>query len=125
MLKLIKFGTNIVGHVVPTLASLKVVELADSVKQSFELVTAKIDYSFECIDKQLAEVQASSPGDFIDIKPRAAMTQHGLTNYLSDIEGLEGVELRQLGSFLKISEEENLLGNLYRMTTSDGHVKWV
>ncbi|KAG0247309.1 hypothetical protein BG011_001687 [Mortierella polycephala] len=42
-----------------------------------------------------------------------------------DVEGLEGVELRQLESFLKKSSEENLLGNLYRMTTSDGHVKWV
>ncbi|KAF9309935.1 hypothetical protein BG003_009136 [Podila horticola] len=53
------------------------------------------------------------------------MQQQDLTDYLDDVEGLEGVELRQLGSFLKTSEEENLLGNLYRMTTSDGHVKWV
>ncbi|KAG9061306.1 hypothetical protein KI688_007284 [Linnemannia hyalina] len=125
MLELIKFGTSIAGHVVPTLASLKVVELADSVKQSVELVTAKIDYSLECIDKQLAKVQASSPEDHIDTEPGAAMTQHDLTNYLSDVEGLEGIELRQLRSFLKTSEEENLLGNLYRMTTPDGHVKWV
>ncbi|KAF9083380.1 hypothetical protein BGX29_003197, partial [Mortierella sp. GBA35] len=125
MLELIKFGTNIAGHVVPALASLKVVELADSVKQSVELVTAKIDYSLECIDKQLAKVQASSSGDFIDTEPRAAITQQSLTNYLSDVEGLEGVELRQLGSFLKTSEEENLLGNLYRTTTLEGHVKWV
>ncbi|KAG0287248.1 hypothetical protein BGZ96_008816, partial [Linnemannia gamsii] len=125
MLQLIKFGTSIAGHVVPTLASLKVVELADSIKQSVELVTAKIDYSLECIDNQLARVQASSPEDFIDTESRAEMTQHNLTNYLSDVEGLEGIELRQLGSFLKTSEDENLLGNLYRMTTSEGHVKWV
>ncbi|KAG0293553.1 hypothetical protein BGZ96_002660 [Linnemannia gamsii] len=125
MLELIQFGTSIAGHVVPPLASLKVVELADSVKQSVELVTAKIDYSLECIDNQLAKVQASSPGDYIDTEPRAAITQHDLANYLNDVEGLEGVELRQLGSFLKTSEEENLLGNLNRMTTSEGHVKWV
>ncbi|KAF9536660.1 hypothetical protein EC957_010171, partial [Mortierella hygrophila] len=123
MLELIKFGTSIAGHVVPTLASLKVVELADSVKQSVELIKAKIDYSLECIDNQLAKVQASR--DFIETDPQAAMTQQNLINYLSDVEGLEGVELRQLGLFLKTSEEENLLGNLYRMTTSDGHVKWV
>ncbi|KAG0060290.1 hypothetical protein BGZ89_012384 [Linnemannia elongata] len=124
MLQLIKFGTSIAGHVVPALASLKVVELIDSVKQPVELVTAKIDYSLECIDNQLAKVQASSPRDFIDSEPRAALTQQDFTNYLSDVEGLEGVELRQLGSFLMTSEE-NLLGNLYRMTTSEGHVKWV
>ncbi|KAK3827008.1 MAG: hypothetical protein J3R72DRAFT_426292 [Linnemannia gamsii] len=125
MLELIKFGTSIAGHVVPTLASLKVVELADSVIQSVELVLAKIDYSLDCIDNQLAKAQASSPGDFIDTEPREPLTQQDLANYLSNVEGLEGVELRQLGSFLKTSEEENLLGNLYRMTTSDGHVKWV
>ncbi|KAF9536368.1 hypothetical protein EC957_011235, partial [Mortierella hygrophila] len=119
MLELIKVGASIAGHVVPILSSLKVVE------QSVELITAKIDYSLECIDNQMAKVQASSPGDFIDTEPRAAMTQQDLTNYLRDVEGLEGVELRQLGSFLKTSEEENLLGNLYRMATSDGHVKWV
>ncbi|KAF9386576.1 hypothetical protein BGX21_000761 [Mortierella sp. AD011] len=115
MLELIKFGTNIAGHVVPALANLRVVES----------VTAKIDYSLECIDKQLAKTQALSPGDFIGTEPRVAMTQRDLNNYLSDVEGLEGVELRQLGSFLKTSEEEGLLGNLYRMTTPSGHVKWV
>ncbi|KAG0083578.1 hypothetical protein BGZ92_010646 [Podila epicladia] len=125
MLELIKFGTSVAGHIVPTLASLKVVELADSVKQSVELVVAKIDISLECIDKQLTKVQESSPGDFTSTESRAAMTQQDLVNYLRDAEGLEGVELRQLRSFLKASEEDNLLGNLYRMTTSDGHVKWV
>lgn len=52
------------------------------------------------------------------------MTQQDLVNYLSGVEGL-GVELWQLGSLLKISSEDNLLENLYRMTTSDEHVKWV
>ncbi|KAF9536937.1 hypothetical protein EC957_009341 [Mortierella hygrophila] len=106
MLELIKCGTSIAGFVVPTLASLKVVEL--SVKQSVELVTAKINYSLECIDNQLAKVQALSPGDFIDTEPRAAVTQQDLVNYLSDVEGLEGVELRQLGSFLKTYQEKDI-----------------
>lgn len=59
MLKLIKFGTSVTGHVVPTLASLKVVELVDNVQQTVESVIDKIDYSLECIDSQLAKVQAS------------------------------------------------------------------
>ncbi|KAG0042908.1 hypothetical protein BGZ83_012047, partial [Gryganskiella cystojenkinii] len=125
MLELIKFGTDIAGHVVPALASLKIVELADSVKETVESVAAKIDYSLECIDKQLDKVQASSPGDIIDTEPRAAMTQQDLNNYLSEVRGLEGVELRQLGSFLKELKEGNYLGNLYRISTLDGHVKWV
>ncbi|KAF8946564.1 hypothetical protein BGZ47_000162 [Haplosporangium gracile] len=125
MLELIKFGTSVAGHVVPTLASLKVVELVDGVQQTAESVTAMINYSLECIDSQLAKVRASSSGEFTNTEPRAAITQQDLTDYLSDVEGLEGVELRQLGSFLRTSEEENLLGNLYRTTTPEGHVKWV
>ncbi|KAF9345503.1 hypothetical protein BGX26_003050 [Mortierella sp. AD094] len=126
MLEVIKFGTSVAGHVVPALASLKVVELADSVQQTVESVAAKIDYSLECIDKQLSKVQELSPGDFIETdRPQAVITQQDLKNYLNNVEGLEGVELRQLGSFLKSSKVENLLGNLYRMTTKDGHVKWV
>ncbi|KAG0013471.1 hypothetical protein BGZ81_001003 [Podila clonocystis] len=108
MLELIKVGTSTAGHVVPNLASLRVVELIDSVKQSVESVTDKINYSLECINTQLAKTQAQD-----------------LANYLSNVEGLKGVELRQLGSFLKTSEDENLLGNLYRITTTDGHVTWV
>ncbi|KAF9158010.1 hypothetical protein BGX20_003619, partial [Mortierella sp. AD010] len=125
MLELIKFGTNIAGHVVPTLASLKVIELVDSVQQTAESVTAMIDYSLECISKQLKDVQELPSGYFMDSNTRGAMTPQELINYLSDAEGLEGVELRQLGSFLKTSQDGNLLGNLYRMTTSSGHVKWV
>ncbi|KAG0052970.1 hypothetical protein BGZ83_001846 [Gryganskiella cystojenkinii] len=129
MLELIKFGTSIAGHVVPTLASLKIVELTDAaahtVAESIESVTAKIDYSLQCIDKQLGNLQGRSPGDFADTESSTAVTQQDLANYLSGVRGLEGVELRQLGSFLKTSKDDNLFGNLYRMTTSDGHVKWV
>ncbi|KAG0293597.1 hypothetical protein BGZ98_002110, partial [Dissophora globulifera] len=125
MLELIKVGTSIAGHTVPALASLKSVGFIDSVQQNVESVTAQIDYSLECIDKQLTKIRASSSEDFVDTEPRTAVTQQDLTNYLSNVEGLKGAELRQLRSFLKTSEEENLLGNLYRMTTSDGHVKWV
>ncbi|KAG0264685.1 hypothetical protein BGZ95_003543, partial [Linnemannia exigua] len=41
------------------------------------------------------------------------------------LEGLEGADLRHLGSFLKASDEGKVLGNLYRTVTPKGHVKWV
>ncbi|CAO3567032.1 unnamed protein product [Mortierella alpina] len=125
MLELIKFGTAVAGHVVPALATLQAVELVDTVKQSVELITAKIDLSLECIDKQLTKVQSSLPEDSVSSESQAIRTPQELDNYLNGVEGVEGVELPQLRSFLKTSDEETLLGNLYRMTTSDGHVKWV
>ncbi|KAG0328819.1 hypothetical protein BG000_000302 [Podila horticola] len=57
MLELIKFGTSIASHVVPTLASIKVVKLADSVKHTVELAMAKIDYSLEFIKGNCQKVQ--------------------------------------------------------------------
>ncbi|KAF9989485.1 hypothetical protein BGZ75_006177, partial [Mortierella antarctica] len=124
MLELIKFGTAVAGHVVPALATFQAIELVDSVKQSVALITAKIDLSLECIDKQLTKLQSTLPEDSVTSDSQAIMTSQDLNNYLNNVEGLEGVELRQLGSFLKTSDDY-LLGNLYRMTTSDGHVKWV
>ncbi|KAF9347385.1 hypothetical protein BGX26_001141 [Mortierella sp. AD094] len=46
-------------------------------------------------------------------------------NTIDDYEELEGADLRQLGSFLRINDQKKSLGNLYRITTDTGHVKWV
>ncbi|KAF9355426.1 hypothetical protein BGX26_006576 [Mortierella sp. AD094] len=46
-------------------------------------------------------------------------------NTIDDYEGLEGADLRQLGTFLQINDEDRKLGNLCRITTETGHVKWV
>ncbi|GJJ68410.1 hypothetical protein EMPS_00756 [Entomortierella parvispora] len=125
MLELVKISTSIASHAVPALVTFKIVELADSVQQTMETVTEMIDYSLECIDKQADNVRSSSLGDLDDPDNRPSRTQQDFTNFLKNVEGLEGVELRQLGSFLTTSKADNLLGNLYRMSTSDGHIKWV
>lgn len=96
MLELIKFGTSIASHIVPTLAGLKIIELADSVNQTVESVMANIDYVLECVNKQPAKVQVSSPGDFFGIDTQAPMTQRDLANCLSNVKSLGGVELHQL-----------------------------
>ncbi|KAG0011895.1 hypothetical protein BGZ80_000354 [Entomortierella chlamydospora] len=46
-------------------------------------------------------------------------------NTIDDYEGLEGADLRQLGTFLQINDQDRKLGNLYRITIETGHVKWV
>jgi len=40
-------------------------------------------------------------------------------------EELEGADLRQLGLFLKIKDKNRVLGNLYRIVTGEGHVKFI
>ncbi|KAF9087130.1 hypothetical protein BGX29_001011, partial [Mortierella sp. GBA35] len=43
----------------------------------------------------------------------------------SSIKALEGADLRQLDTFLRKNDENNFLGNLSRISTSKGQVKWV
>ncbi|KAF9169993.1 hypothetical protein BGX21_010270 [Mortierella sp. AD011] len=38
---------------------------------------------------------------------------------------MDVTELRRLGAYLKINDSDEVLGNLYRVVTADGHAKWV
>ncbi|KAF9952495.1 hypothetical protein BGZ70_000587 [Mortierella alpina] len=125
MLEMIKLGTSIAGHVVPTMASLKVVDVLDSAQSAIDSVTTKViegvDYSLKYLEENRDLIQKS---DDVEVDG-AGSRQQDLASYLVGVEGLEGVDLRQLGSYLTANSSDNLLGNLYRMTTESGHVKWV
>ncbi|KAF9157499.1 hypothetical protein BGX20_003917, partial [Mortierella sp. AD010] len=125
MLHLIKVGTGIAGHVVPALANLKVVDIIDSTLSAVDSVTKDViegvDYSIKYLEENSTQIQKSNG---VDIDGNEVALRN-LGSYLARIEGLEGVDLRQLGSYLKANSSDNLLGNLYRITTDKGHVKWV
>ncbi|KAF9392964.1 hypothetical protein CPB97_006068 [Podila verticillata] len=44
---------------------------------------------------------------------------------VGNIQALEGADLRKLYTFLKVIDKGKAFGNLYRITTVEGHVKWV
>ncbi|KAF9421215.1 hypothetical protein BGZ76_004002, partial [Entomortierella beljakovae] len=113
MLELVKIGTDIAGQVVPA-------------KAIFDTASSKIiehvDYSLKYLEESRNLLQISGE---TDVEGGANAMLGGLGNYLDRIEGMEGMELRQLGSYLKSNNSDNLLGNLYRITTREGRVKWV
>ncbi|KAF8939094.1 hypothetical protein BGZ58_010663, partial [Dissophora ornata] len=112
MLEMIKTGTGIAGRFVPAVAII-------------DAVTSKgIDYSLKYLEECRALIQKSDGVD-VDVDRDARELHQDLPSYLTGVEGLEGADLRQLGSYLTANSSDNLLGNLYRMTTKDGHVKWV
>ncbi|KAF9108982.1 hypothetical protein BGX27_008170 [Mortierella sp. AM989] len=128
MLEMIKMGAEAAGHFVPALASLKLVDAIDYTQVAIGSVTSNViegvDYSLAYLEQRRAGFQGSENANSDGYtKP----SHHDLTSYLAGVEGLEGLDLRRLGSFLVAnnSDKDNLLGNLYRMTTKDGHVKWV
>ncbi|KAI8604941.1 hypothetical protein EDD21DRAFT_401628 [Dissophora ornata] len=126
MLEMIKLGAGIAGHVVPALANLKVVDAPDFAESSINSVTSKIiqgvDYSLAYLEESRSLIKKSSD---VNVGGDARATLHDLGSYFTGVEGLEGAELRKLGSYLEANNSDNLLGNLYRMTTKVGHVKWV
>ncbi|KAI8597905.1 hypothetical protein EDD21DRAFT_446640 [Dissophora ornata] len=126
MLHMIKLGVRIAGHVVPALANLKVVSALDFAESSVNSVTSKIikgvDYSLAYLEESRRLIKKSSD---VDVERDTRALLHDLGSYLTSVEGLEGVELRRLGSYLKSNNSDKLLGNLYRMITKDGHVKWI
>ncbi|KAI8597484.1 hypothetical protein EDD21DRAFT_407566 [Dissophora ornata] len=126
MLEMIKVGTSIAGHVVPALASLKVVDILDSAQSTVDSVTSKViegvDYSLKYLEESRTLIQKP---DGVGVDGDLRMSQQYLATYFAGVEGLEGVDLRQLGSYLSTNSSDTLLGNLYRMTTKDGYIKWV
>ncbi|CAF1156488.1 unnamed protein product, partial [Didymodactylos carnosus] len=60
-------------------------------------------------------------------KMNSMLNKISQTDLLSDSynKPATGVELRELKQFLKRFDEQETLGNLYRATTSDGHIRWV
>ncbi|KAF9320066.1 hypothetical protein BG006_002863, partial [Podila minutissima] len=124
MLNMIKLGTSIAGHVVPGLSSLRVVDVLDAPQSALNSVTVNVikgvDYSLAYLEESRTRNKKSEDAD-----ADGRTLRHDLDNYLAGAEGLEGVDLHQLRSYLTSNNSDNLLGNLYRMTTKEGHVKWV
>ncbi|ORZ27530.1 hypothetical protein BCR41DRAFT_367847 [Lobosporangium transversale] len=82
--------------------------LPDSLAPDPSLIDAGIDYSIDYL-------QALS-------KKYPALNKISTIN---DFEGLKKTELRQLGTSFRITDGNKDLGNLYRVTTETGYVKWV
>ncbi|KAF9913073.1 hypothetical protein BX616_010179 [Lobosporangium transversale] len=72
------------------------------------LVDAGIDYSI----------------DYIEALSKENLTLNNI-NKIDDYEPLEGADPQQLLSFLRTNDEDERLGNLYKIMTETGRVKWI
>ncbi|KAF9277439.1 hypothetical protein BGZ68_009298 [Mortierella alpina] len=117
MMQMIKYGFTATGIIVPPLASLKIVEGLDTVQRSLDLtkhsIGALVDETIDFIQGKTECADLAVDGSADD---RAELKR---------LEALEGADLRQLETYLQITDSGRVLGNLYRIITSEGHVKWV
>ncbi|KAK3820191.1 MAG: hypothetical protein J3Q66DRAFT_439230 [Benniella sp.] len=116
MMKFLKYGTLAASVAIPPLALFKVVEGLDAIQKSLMMTTDAIG---SLIDQTIKHIQ-NLQGNTLDDGSASTGPMR-----LEDIEALEGADLRQLQLFLNDKDKGRVLGDLFRVYTPDGHVKWV
>ncbi|KAG0218248.1 hypothetical protein BGX31_011659, partial [Mortierella sp. GBA43] len=116
LMNMIKYGVTAAGLIVPPLSGLKIVEGIDTTQRHMEYLkknlTPLVDNTINFLEgikrkNDLGEAIAEDHAEF------------------EQLEALEGADLRQLDSYLSVKDKGRVLANLYRIVTSEGHVKWV
>ncbi|KAF9275486.1 hypothetical protein BGZ68_010765, partial [Mortierella alpina] len=112
MLDMVKYGVTTAGIIVPSLATLGILdgikEIEGIFKFSKEMFGPLLDESITYVKDKIGHLYSKDDAS-------------GEENH----EVLEGASLRQLASYLVKADEDKTLGNLYRTVTDKGHVKWV
>ncbi|KAK3820220.1 MAG: hypothetical protein J3Q66DRAFT_168269 [Benniella sp.] len=115
-MKFLKYGAVAAGALVPPLALFKVVDGLDAIQRNLMMTMDSIG---SLVDETIRHIQ-----DLEGNKQDGRSTAMGPMR-LEDIEALEGADLRQLQLYLNDKDKGRVLGNLFRVFTDEGHVKWV
>ena len=115
MLCMVKYGIIAGGIVIPPLANLKIPDLLELAGKHMDDLRQNIIPLVNDTLSLLQELRDNVPMGGLCTENRG----------LDKLEALEGVDLRQLESYLKVKDQGRILGNLYRIVTTEGHVKWV
>ncbi|KAI8348949.1 hypothetical protein B0O80DRAFT_429318 [Mortierella sp. GBAus27b] len=124
ILKMLKFGVSVAGVAVPAVTLLVRTDVLDRATSSLKMLIGNLQEGVEqaigCLEKATADNYGPHDGG-----PRGGGPCDGASHQMENNEALEGADLRKLETFLKNKDGGKVLGNLYRTTTSEGHVKWV
>ncbi|KAF8940838.1 hypothetical protein BGZ58_004527 [Dissophora ornata] len=116
LLYMLKFGISVAGFVVPALGQSSGVGAADQTNNPLDnsLLEPGIDQAMDYLGYLLSE------------DGRSTLAGDARYGYKKDeLEVLQGTDMRQLGTFLKRKDTNQVLGNLYRIVTEEGYAKWV
>ncbi|KAG0351884.1 hypothetical protein BGZ54_003057, partial [Gamsiella multidivaricata] len=115
LLEMIKYGATIAGFVVPALAAVSVPGAIDMFKDSLNTISqSDVDQSIEYL-QGLTDNNSKGQDSAKDLD----------ADLFSGPDALEGADLRQLEVFIKGKDQHRVLGDLYRIVTQEGLVKWV
>ncbi|KAF9343094.1 hypothetical protein BGX34_007231, partial [Mortierella sp. NVP85] len=115
---MLKIGLTVASVVVPGLSHLGIVQGIESTAKTLDMVSRNCK---SLIDDASTSLKNQIKGDNNLVERTSRTGQMDFDN----LEALYGSKLRQLKSFLRHHDQEHELGNLNRMTTHDGDVRWV
>ncbi|KAG0375797.1 hypothetical protein BGX24_008647 [Mortierella sp. AD032] len=114
ILKMLKVGVSAAGVAVPAISHLvkldAIGQATAGLQQLRDNIEPGIDHVIDWMDKVFV-----NEGEAVD----------EFAKQMEKKEALEGANLRKLDTFLKDKDGNKVLGNLYRIVTDEGHVKWV
>ncbi|KAG0352556.1 hypothetical protein BC939DRAFT_165375 [Gamsiella multidivaricata] len=109
VVQMVKYGIMIDGAMVPPVAQFEVAKDAGSVRSHLQFVKKNLRSLVDATISFIQKLQRDSYGG-------------------KDVAGqevLDGADLRQVESYLKVDGQDRVLGNLYRVITPKEHVKHV
>ncbi|KAF9997724.1 hypothetical protein BGZ79_008564 [Entomortierella chlamydospora] len=116
LMEIIKYGVAVGSAVMPALSHFKISENIEQIKEYVDLTEKTIS---GLVDESITF-----------LKDQQTNTMDGIENggdrpNYDKLEALAGADLRRLETYLSIKDKGRVLGNLYRIVTLEGHVKWV
>ncbi|KAF9926255.1 hypothetical protein BGZ67_008188 [Mortierella alpina] len=112
ILQMLKFGISVAGVAVPDLSHLVSANALDQAADSLQQLKCDIELGMDQVISYIQKISGVDGGGIgEEVKEKNA--------------ALEGADLRKLETFLKAKDGNKVLGNLYRIITDEGHIKWV
>ncbi|KAF9122815.1 hypothetical protein BGW39_009477 [Mortierella sp. 14UC] len=99
------------------IAENSVKDVMDGVKSMSESTREAVDVSINFLEHKLDDSKAADN--------LAGGVEQEDDDMFENLAALEGADLRRLDTFLRNNDKDKILGNLYRITTEQGYVKWV
>ncbi|KAF8940825.1 hypothetical protein BGZ58_004514 [Dissophora ornata] len=113
LLQMLKYGVSVGGFVVPAL-SLGQENNNLFTRPEHSNMELRVNQAIEYL-QYLSSVGQLAPPTMVP----------GMQRNLDELGALEGADLRRLGAFLKSNDDHKVFGDLYRIVTNEGHVRWV
>ncbi|KAG0297448.1 hypothetical protein BGZ96_006404 [Linnemannia gamsii] len=118
MLQILKQCLAVATAVSPVAALTDLKDTMGGLKLISESTVEAVNMSIDFLQQRLGDKQGAN-----SVNRTNAYTQE--EDMFSDLAALDGSDLRQLDTFLRNTNADKVLGNLYRITLETGQVKWV